>query len=256
MVHCHTNHVNMNRVDIPPLLCDCQNMDSKDAFIRPPEKISTPYQDVTSQPLWDFDKDFASAEWPPMRFCTDEECSRLSGVPERSLLTLQTAEVIHSTKSSAGAGASRRVWHVAHVAAAATVECLKRATGIDYPTAAKITFQASLFARVAFFHYLNLGKIGKLDQFQADLILSHNSLLFLEVSKTLRAIEPAFRECAVGNIIAFAGIEDGESKSADLNNARQQQGLIDALSNSRFRVVINLKNVFEQFERDARKMRT
>lgn len=250
MFRIHASHVDTNHARM-----QIGNMDNKDLFIRPPEKILDPYQVVTSEPLWDFDRDYAPAEWPPARYCTDEEAAALSSVPERSLLLLQTAEVIHACKASAGAGPNRRVWHLAHVAAATVVECIKRASGLDYRGTAQIAREASIYTRNAFYWYLNLQKIKKLGAFSAELIVEDRAV-FLKVSKNLRLIDPVLRNFATkGNTLSIAEIENGVSTPIDPENLERQQAALAALNDSRFQITVNLKNVFAKFERQARELR-
>lgn len=232
-------------------------MSNSDVFARPPEKLDRPYSEVVGEPIWVYDGEFTPATWPPLVYVNDEECSQLSGVPERSLLTLQTAKILHATKAPIGGGTHRRVWHLSEAAAAAMIECFRKATNINYPTTAKIVYEASVVTKVAFLSYLNLKKIESLDQFEADIILGHNRNIYLHVSDAVRLGEAAFRKLAIGenNIIPFAGIENGESKLIDPKNSKQRTASLEALTRSRFRTTINLKNVFTEFERQARMLR-
>lgn len=232
-------------------------MNNADAFLRPPEKLDRAYADVTSETLWAYDGVFQNCDWPPLRFTTDQECSALSGVPERSLLTLQTAGVIHATKAPIGGGTHRRVWHMSEVAAAAAVECLKMATNINYQTTADVAYQASVVIKLAFLHYVNFQNIGALDEYRAEIILSHNQNFYIELSDMLRLTEAGFRNSGVaGNIIPIAAIDNGTSKAIAHDNYKQKEKFVKALESSRFRTTVNLKNVFQQFEQQAKKLRT
>src|SRR5258708_335081 len=119
-----------------------------DTYLRPAEKIDTPYDEAVSGPLWRFDDfPFIDKGWPTA-FCTDDECAALSGIPKPSLLALQPAEVIHATKAPIGHGSYRRVWPVHEVAVGAMVNCLKGVANVNFKAIAKISYQAAVITRV------------------------------------------------------------------------------------------------------------
>src|SRR4051794_24431745 len=95
-----------------------------DNVLEPPA-TGPPYHDVVGSSLW---------EGHP--YCTDDEAAVLSGVPVRSLRTLQTWEVIRATNAPHMGGGFRRVWHLPEVAVAAATHALKVAIGTDYPAVA------------------------------------------------------------------------------------------------------------------------
>jgi hypothetical protein len=256
---------------------------TSDHFLKPPEALDRLYEQVTAQrPLWPYDEaELLPGAWP-LTFCSDEECAALSGIPERSLRILQgwrpvgavgqaaidqrsaPIPVLTSTKVPLGQGPYRRVWHLPEAATAAALQCLKLASGVEYRMLAAVTYHAGMFARLAFFNYVKLRQIGApLDQFGAELILAGNSNLYMAVSALLALDDPNLGEEAIDGVIPIANIEDGVAKRIPL--AREARGNPqfsdmrrrhrDALERARFRVTVDLKNVFERFEHAARKMR-
>lgn len=231
-------------------------------ILQPPEKIETPYDQIVRAPLWPYDGLTAggidAGEWR-MSFCTDQECSALSGVPERSLLVLQTAEVIRATKAPVGHGTHRRVWSLPEAAVATAIECLKKAAKIDYKTAAAITFQAAIVVRMCFVEFVKMSNDDSGHLFGANLIVTQNQNLFAQFSVGLMTVSPTLSGFAVPNTGLFpvsSMIEDGKMKTIDPNNEKQREAFVKAFEQARFATIVNLRNVFTQFERDARKMRT
>jgi hypothetical protein len=229
-------------------------MDNLDLFIRPPEKVDIPYADLMSGAFWDFTPR-EGEPWPAARFCSDDECVALSGVPLPSLLTLQTAEAIHVTRAPVGGGTHRRVWHVSHVAAASMIDALRKATGLNYRTAGIFTFHASLYTRIAFFNFLKLREASALDQFHADLIFMNGTMFLMRVSPTLQVLDSTFRTPDGSDTFPIAGVQDGNSAGFDPANAKLRSKIMDAFGRARFSVTINLKNVFLDLETKARALR-
>src|ERR1700754_2420116 len=109
----------------------------------PGGKTDDTFDKVIARPFWDNPKSVLDSMYSLSlaRYCTDEECSGLSGVPERSLRLLQTERIIHATKAPLPGGSFKRVWHMPEVVIAAVVDNIKRATNFDYATVAKISLQ-------------------------------------------------------------------------------------------------------------------
>jgi hypothetical protein len=228
-----------------------------DSALAPPQKIDDPFDKVIGGRIWVDSASLLSSMYVPslMRFCSDEECSLLSGTPERSLRLLQTARIIHATKAPLPGGSYKRVWHLPEVVAAAVVENIKAATNIDYATVAKISFEGSLIARMLFVDYLDMHKQRIGDEFSASLMLTPTHAVCLQINPALQTIDPELRKLSVGNgFIPVSSVKDGKSQTIERSAQRVKQ-FVAEFESAKFYTVINLKNVFEQFERDARKMR-
>lgn len=224
--------------------------------LQPPEKTEAPFDRATGGVLWGDTRSFASDMWAlsALRFCTDKECSELSGVAERSLRLLQTTGVIHATRAPVGHGTHRRVWHVPEAAVATVLECLRRATGVDYSTIAKISVQAAVIIRMLFCDYVEFAEDDTRDEFDAALILTNGDSFYLQVNSAVQKVDPIVRERCIGQTLPIASVVDGEWKA--VTSADQRKRFAAAFDAARFHTVVSLKNVFQQFERDARKMRT
>lgn len=194
-----------------------------DYFFDPPERIDTSFDDVTHEPMWPYDDGVV------LGFASDEECSLLSGVPERSLRTLQTAGVIKATRVPIGHGTHRRMWHLPEAVVALTVENLRRATNWDYPNLGRVSQHIAQEVRSSFFIYV----FNKKQTYDWKIILADNSAFF-------------------ANDRPIAEIEDSKSKAV---KASDRMRLLALLENSRIQVIVNLKNVFWEFENRARLMR-
>lgn len=227
-----------------------------DAYLRPAEKIDTPYSEATAGQVWPFDKLPSASKWPPS-YCTDEECTELSGIPRPSLLALQTAEVVYATKAPIGHGSYRRVWPVHEVAVAAMVNCLKSVANVDFKAVAKISFQAAVITRVVFLDYVKMRDRGY-QGFGANLVLAENKSLSLQISPGLRAFNPDLGQLAKDGTLAIplAAPHGGTWKLIDSTNEAHHKRFSEIFEHARFQGTVLLGNVFQQFERDARKMRT
>lgn len=229
------------------------------AVLQPPEKIDTPYHQAISGHLWVYDDipphRIMAGEWP-IKYCSHDECSVLTGVSERALLVLQTAGAIRATKAPLDGGSFKRVWHLPEVAAAATIECLKQAMNIDYIAAAKISLPVAEISRQAFVEFVKMKNDGIENQFGANLILSEGRYIFLLISDALRAIAPDLRRISVGNTfnaVPVATLKDGEISPAEVNG--QKIWFANAVENARFEVAVKLRSVFRQFEQQAKALR-
>ncbi|WP_131871081.1 MULTISPECIES: hypothetical protein [unclassified Bradyrhizobium] len=231
-----------------------QNMHQYPEFaIRPPETIEAKFEKAIQGPLWDHNQVWALSM---LRFCTDEECAALSGVPERSLRLLQTAGVLYATKAPRAGGSFKRVWHLPEAAVAAALECLKRATNVDYATIAEISRDASDTLRKLFVNFTEMSEDDIREEFGAMLILSEGNAFHVQINKAVMGIDPALRDLWVGNVIPVSANQNGTWKAISRKNIDQRERFSSEFETARFHSVVNLKNVFTQFERDARKMRT
>ncbi|MGK7058059.1 hypothetical protein AB4853_16480 [Bradyrhizobium sp. 1050_B9_N1_2] len=229
--------------------------------LRCPEKIAIPYDQALTGSLWPFDKypslsALDASDWPET-FCSDEECATLSGIPKPSLLSLQTAEVLQATKAPIGHGSYRRVWPLREVAVAASVNCLKSIAHVDVKAVAKISFQAAIITRIAFMNFVKM-QIAKNWAFGANIVLSENGNLGLQISDGLKDFDQGLGSLAYGslNVIPLAVPENGAWKAVDGTKNAQRTPFLNSFNRARFQGTVVLGNVFEQFERDARKIRT
>lgn len=259
-------------------------MEAPDFFVRPPETVNGPYEGVVNDYLWyspfptrkvptktreelKDDPIWSMGDGNPYRdampglhqlFCTDGEAAKLSGVPERSLRTLQTAGIIAASRAPMLSGGFKRMWHLPEVAAAAAVECMKRATGFDYKTAGAVMHQSAVYAKLAFFYYAKLGINGYPDYFDADIIFAEGKVFALSVSDGLIGACEIFRLLAEGkNLIPVAVIEDGKvvgliDRDTPTANRKATRILVKY---ARFRTTVSLKQVFWNFEHVARELR-
>lgn len=222
--------------------------------ITPPETIELTFERVTQSRLWtnSVKRELAALSTSP--FCTDQECSALSGVPERSLRLLQTTGVLHATKAPRTGGSFKRVWHLPEAAVAAAIESTKAATNLDYITVAGLLFEGAPLVRRLFVDYLEFSE-QKLDEFVASFMLTPKRDIALAVTKPLMAADPLLRDASPkgDGFIPVSKVVDGRATKVD---RREYERFQTDFAASPFYTVVSLTNLFKQFERDARKMRT
>jgi hypothetical protein len=230
-------------------------------LLRPATKIDQPYDLVTTGPLWpfdDIDKPFAKLadEWSET-FCTDDEMVELTKIPLASLLALQTAEVVYATKAPVSHGTHKRVWLLQEAAVGSMVFCLKSVARIDFKKIAKIASHASAITRVAFADYVKMRTTGQGRHFGANIVLSENRNISLQISEGLKEFDSLMSSLSVGplNIIPFAEVHHDRATSVDYKDAEHVRRFVASFHNAKYSGTVMLGNVFTQFEQQARTLR-
>jgi hypothetical protein len=224
---------------------------SPDDYISPPAQTPLVYEEMIAVPLG-IGTDPHWLETP--RFCTDAEAASLSGVPERSLRTLQAGMVITSTQAPMRAGGYRRMWHLPEVATAAMAQQVKLITGADYRQTAQVLVHAATWTKAMFFHYVRSKKF-KPEEFAADIVLADRRWVFLRTSKQVQLVT-AGDEYPLPALQPIARISsEGISHGIMPDNAKLCAIALSELQECRTEIVIKLASVFRDLESAGKKLR-
>ena len=215
-----------------------------------------PYEEAVTGSVW-YEH---GSDWERVRYLTDEEATALSGVPERSLRTLQTAMIAEATRAPLQAGGHKRVWHLPEVVAAAVVENFKMASGLNYKEAAALLRPATIFIKSAFLDYCNLPDLtGKYRDYSIELIVADHNKIFGRYSDLVRSNVSAQLQRPDRDGISVIGFKDSKDiwRAVDtVETPKIHEQLRKNYDASNFMTVIRLSTIFRRLEIKSQKLRT
>jgi len=233
-------------------------------WLRPPEVAAETHDEATSGPCW-YD---TWSEGDRLHYVTDAEASALSGVPERSLLVLQDADIIRATQAPKANGGYKRVWHVPEVARATILEEYRRASGSNYRDCATNLWHAAFVANEMLAVYCGLeDHPSKLAVFAPELHLAPSTVSLFAPKSTQVLLQratiddapelPEIHQFDENDFAMVAALDRGEWKAAVKDEAPQAYERV----RQRFYaephvVVLRLSRIFRSLEIKAKQLRT